>query len=148
MQTVRYFLIGILTGMGILLHAQEKVNFDPSCFKVDVHQMTPMSYPARSLSYGYSLEICNDSASVYLPYMGRVYQPVMNDDGLHFKLPVEEYRVERTRKGATRVRFTVRKLPVFYRFVVTVHDNGRSDISLIPSNAQGISYWAELTDEE
>jgi len=45
-----------------------------------------------------------------------------------------------------RVEFSVRKVPVVYKFTVTGYGSGRADIILIPSNAQSISYsgyWDE-----
>lgn len=61
--------------------SQDAKVFDADSFNVAVTYMMPVSYPARTLSYGYGVALRNDSAFVYLPYMGRVYQPAMNDDG-------------------------------------------------------------------
>ena len=56
-----------------LSRAQDTKPFDADSFNVDVTYMMPVSYPARTLSYGYGVALRNDSAFVYLPYMGRVY---------------------------------------------------------------------------
>ena len=117
---------------------------DTCRFKVGVTLMMPVSYPSRTLSYGYSLEVRNDTAWVHLPYMGRVYQPVLDDDGLRFALPVEDYKARTLREGVDRVEFRVRKVPVTYKFTVTLYGRERADIILIPSNAQSISYSGDL----
>ena len=52
----------------------------------------------------------NDSAFVYLPYMGRVYQPVMNDDGLRFALPAKDVKTRDVGDKGKRVEFSVRNL--------------------------------------
>ncbi len=144
---VRYLTIGILLAAfpGRQM-AQEAKGFDTDSFHVAVTFMMPVSYPARTLSYGYELSLRNDTAFVYLPYMGRVYQPVMYDDGLRFALPASDVKTRSADGKWQRVEFSVRKNPVSYKFTVTGYDNGRADIILIPSNAQGISYggyWDE-----
>ena len=127
--------------------AQDAKGFVPDSFCVSVTYMMPVSYPSRPVSYGYSVEVRHDSAFVYLPYMGRVYQPVMNDDGLRFALPVEEVKTRTVGKSATRVEFKVRKLPVLYRFTVTAYEGGRADIMLTPSHAQSITYSGDWDAE-
>lgn len=127
--------------------AQDGCPFNPRDFRLNVSQMVPSSYPSKMLSYGYSVTVRNDSAFVYLPYMGRVYRPVLNDDGLNFALPIEKFQVKTLRKGARKIEFSVRKMPVLYKFSLTVYPNGRADIFLLPDNAQGISYLADLDEE-
>ena len=127
-----------LWGSLMSVFSQDAKVFDADSFNVAVTYMMPVSYPARTLSYGYGVALRNDSAFVYLPYMGRVYQPAMNDDGLRFALPAKDVK--------TRDEFSVRKVPVVYKFTVTGYESGRADIILIPSNAQSISYsgyWNE-----
>lgn len=132
-------LWGVLLSAPPAASAQEAAAFDAARFNVSVVYMTPVSYPSRTLSYGYFLALRNDSAFVCLPYVGRVYQPVLNDEGLRFSLPAKDMEV-RAGDSSTRVKFTVRKPPVTYKFTVTAYPNGQADIILIPGNAQSISY--------
>ena len=120
--------------------AQESGGFDADSFKVEVTYMMPVSYPGKMLSYGYSVAVRHDSAFVHLPYMGRVYQPVMNYDGLDFALPLKDFKSKTMGNSAKRVEFRLQKPPVFYKFTITAYDNGKADIILIPSNAQSITY--------
>ena len=53
-----------------VFHRTPKLSM-PNSFNVAVTYMMPVSYPARTLSYGYGVALRNDSAFVYLPYMGR-----------------------------------------------------------------------------
>lgn len=124
------------------LKAQE--NFDPSSFRIDVTHMMPQAYPARPLSYGFFMEVHSDSVQVYLPYMGRVYQPELNDDGLQFDLPYKQFKIEDGRQDSRRISFTVQKSFIQYRFQISVWPNGRADVFLAPSNAQSISYDGDL----
>lgn len=127
---------------------QKPAAFDPHRFKADVTYMSPLSYPGRSVSYGYALEVRNDSAFVYLPYMGRVHRPVLNDKGLDFQEPVRDFTFSRLRKGNIRVEFKVYRAPVMYRFTLTATPGGMMDIYMLPDNAQGCMYNAELTEQE
>lgn len=133
-------LWAVLMAVPVMCGAQESGAFKADSFSVAVSQMMPVSYPSRMLSYGYTVGLRNDSAFVYLPYMGRVYQPALNDDGLRFALPAADISTRRTKQGETRVTFTVRKPPIVYKFTVVAYDNRRADVLLIPSNAQSISY--------
>ena len=121
-----------LWGSLMSVFSQDAKAFDADSFNVAVTYMMPVSYPARTLSYGYGVALRNDSAFVYLPYMGRVYQPAMNDDGLRFALPAKDVKTRDVGDKGKRVEFSVRK--------VTGYESGRADIILIPSNAQSISY--------
>ncbi len=127
--------------------AQEAKGFDADSFSVAVTYMMPVSYPARVLSYGYEVALRNDSAFVHLPYMGRVYQPVPDDDGLHFALPAKDIKTRAAGEKGKRVEFSVRKTPVVYKFTVTGYEGGRADVILIPSNAQSISYGGSWNGE-
>lgn len=127
--------------------ARDGGDFNPRSFRLDVSQMQPSSYPSKQVSSGYFVAIRNDTAFVYLPYMGRVYRPVLNDEGLNFSSPAEGFKVTAKRKGIRQVAFFVRNRPVRYDFVLTVYPDGRADIFLRPDNAQGISYMADVSDE-
>ena len=83
---------------------------------------------------------------MYLPYMGGCTTRQMNDDGLRFALPAKDVKTRDVGDKGKRVEFSVRKVPVMYKFTVTGYESGRVDIILIPSNAQSISYsgyWNE-----
>ncbi len=46
-------------------------------YKIDVNRMYPMNGNSRNVSYGYSVEVRNDTLISYLPYFGRaedIYQ--------------------------------------------------------------------------
>ena len=68
------------------------VILDPSHIEVAIRYMEPLRWSARSVAYGYSLTIENDSVRVYLPYMGVVHQPDMESDGLYFEKPLQSMR--------------------------------------------------------
>lgn len=120
-------------------------------FKADITDMTPMSYPARSGLSDFSFEVRNDTAFVHLPYMGEVYNPQFNDDGLNFAEPMTGTTCKQTKKKDGQIlSFSVKHDIVSYWFSVTLWDNNRIDIFMRPSNAQTCSYmgdWESLIND-
>lgn len=115
------------------------VQFDS--FKGEVLEMSPMKYPARQVSYGYSVELRNDSAIVYLPYMGEVYNPVIGDEGLNFGMPYKDFRAVSNKKGTAKIAtFSVSRGVISYYFRLDAYDSGVFTLHVQPSNAQGCTY--------
>lgn len=114
-------------------------------FKADINEMSPMSFEPKHGLSGFSLEMRNDSAFVYLPYMGRVYNPT-DDDEFSFEQPYTELSVKPTKKNdGKKLNFKVRHDIVTFTFNVTLWDNNRIDILMQPSNAQSCSYSGQWT---
>lgn len=130
-----------------MFFAIASVNAQKIEFKADINEMSPMSFPAQSGLSGFSFEMRNDSAFVYLPYMGEVYNPSFTNDGMNFEEPYKGLKVKPTKKKDGQIlTFEVKHDIVTYRFDVTLWDNKRIDIFMMPSNAQGCSYMGEYGD--
>lgn len=116
-------------------------------FKGEVTDMSPQRFPSRNVSYGYSIELRNDSAIVYLPYMGEVYAPVLGDEGLNFSHPCKNIKTTRNKKGtATVATFSVSHGIINYDFRLEAFNNGYFSLHVQPSNAQSCNYngrWEE-----
>lgn len=113
-------------------------------FKADISDMFPMAYSAKTGLTGFSFEMRNDSAFVHLPYIGEVYTPTLNNDGLNFDEPCKDITVNPTKKkDGRKIDFSLRHDIVSYKFSITLWDNNRMDIYMQPSNAQGCNYSGE-----
>lgn len=120
------------------------VNAQKIEFKADINEMSPMSFPARSGLTDFSFEMRNDSVFVHLPYMGEVYNPTYNNEGLNFDAPFVGLSVKPTKKkDGQLIEFSLKHDIVNYRFNVTLWDNNRIDIFMQPSNAQSCNYMGE-----
>ena len=75
--------------------SRDTLTFDPQHFRIDVDYMYLRRWSDRSLDYGYSLELRNDSVICHLPYMGVAYQADFDTDGLNFEKPVTQYSINR-----------------------------------------------------
>lgn len=140
-------LISIMMLLGTIGVNAQKIDF-----KADINEMMPMSYPARSGLSGFSFEMRNDSAFVHLPYMGEVYNPTYNNDGLNFDEPCSGISIKPTKKKDGQIiSFTLRHDIVSYKFDITLWDNNRLDIFMQPSNAQSCDYmgeWEKAVEEK
>ena len=116
-------------------------------FKGEVTDMSPQRFPSRNVSYGYSIELRNDSAIVYLPYMGEVYSSVLGDEGLNFSHPCKNMKTIRNKKGtATIATFTLSRGIINYDFRLEAFNSGYFSLHVQPSNAQSCNYsgrWEE-----
>lgn len=116
-------------------------------FKGDVTEMSPRRYPSCNVSYGYHIELRNDSSFIYLPYMGEVHSPILNDCGLNFIHPYKNMNIARNKKGtATIASFCVNHGILTYTFRLEAFDGGYFSLYVQPSNAQGCNYsgrWEE-----
>ena len=126
---------------------QDTLTIDPQNFRIEVDYMFPRRWSARSLDYGYSLELKNDSVICHLPYMGVAYQADFDTDGLNFEKPITRYNIKKGKKNRLQIGFFCRKSIVDYQFIVTLFPNGKATIYMNPSNAESINYDGELTSE-
>lgn len=133
----------------ILLFATTGIMAQKIEFKADITDIQPMSYPGRSRLTDFSLELRNDSAFIHMPYVGEVYTPVMNSDGLNFDAPYTGLTIKPTKKKDGQiVKFNVKHNFLTYNFNITLWDSNRIDIFVQPSNAQSCNYMGEWTKPE
>ena len=127
--------------LAVAVFAQEKdCVFDPTNFAATITEMTPMRYASRQVTE-FSFSIEGDTANVYLPYMGEVYTPRLDDEGLNFRAEYTDLKVKRNdRKCNTELRFNIRRGTITYKFQLTAFDRGNLDIYLQPSYAQACRY--------
>lgn len=117
-------------------------------YKIHANTAFPMRGRSIPLSSPYALEVRNDSVISYLPYYGRAYSiPYGGGEGLVFKAPLKDYKMERDKKGNAKIQFSARTLEDKYDFSVSVFDNGAASIDVMMQNRQSISFSGELDTE-
>ena len=118
-------------------------------FKADINSMSPMSYPAQTGLTDFYFQLDGDTADIYLPYMGEVYAPAFNSDGLNFRGKCNDLKVvPNKKKNGREITFSIKNDIVDYRFCITLFDNGTTYIYVRPSNAQGCSYTGTATFDQ
>lgn len=114
-------------------------------YKIYVDRMYPASGKSRPVSYGYYVEVRNDSVFSYLPYYGQAYSaPYGGGEGLIFESAVRNYRLEYGSKGEANISFDTRTSEDAYRFSISVFPGGSSSINVNPNNKQSINFSGKL----
>ena len=114
-------------------------------YKIDVDRAIPARGRFVSLTSPYSIEIRNDSVISYLPYYGRAYSiPYGGGEGLNFKAPISDYKIEWDKKGTAKVRFIARSTEDRFSFNIDIFSNGSSSIFVNMQNRQSISFQGDL----
>lgn len=114
-------------------------------YKIDVDRAIPARGRSVSLTSPYSIEIRNDSVISHLPYYGRAYSiPYGGGEGLNFKAPISDYKVEWDKKGTAKVRFIARSTEDRFSFNIDIFSNGSSSIFVNMQNRQSISFQGDL----
>ena len=104
-----------------------------------------MSGSSRSISYGYSVEVRNDSLFSNLPYFGKAYQvPYGGGKGLIFDASITHYQESQKKNGSRQIDVEVKNEEDTYDYHMTVFDNGSSSINVQAREREGISYSGEM----
>ena len=113
-------------------------------YKINVNRALPARGRSVTLTSPYSVEIRNDSVISYLPYYGRAYSiPYGGGEGLNFKAPLTDYKLEWDKKETAKIKFSARREDKF-DFSIDVFSNGSSTIFVNMQNRQSISFQGEL----
>lgn len=114
-------------------------------YKIAVNRMYPMKGSSKSVSYGYSVEVRNDSLISYLPYFGGVYNvPYGGGKGLNFSERIGSYRESQKNNGERQIEINVTNEEDTYIYLIKVFSNGNSSIDVTSRQRDHISYSGEL----
>lgn len=114
-------------------------------YKIAVNRMYPMKGSSRSVSYGYSVEVRNDSLISYLPYFGGAYNvPYGGGKGLNFSERIGSYRESQKNNGERQIEINVTNEEDTYIYLIKVFSNGNSSIDVTSRQRDHISYSGEL----
>lgn len=110
-------------------------------YKIAIDRMYPMRGSSRHVSYGYSVEVRNDTLISYLPYFGRAYNvPYGGGKGLNFSAPIGSYQEFLKRNGQRHIEIGVTNDEDTYFYTIEVFDNGSSSVDVRARQRERISY--------
>ena len=125
-----------------------KAALDKRAYKISINRMFPMQGASRSVSYGYSVTVKNDSLFSYLPYFGRAYDvPYGGGKGLSFDAPIGHYHEIQSNNGSRQIDIELKNEEDNYTYHITVFDNGSSSIEVQARKRERISYSGEIIFE-
>ena len=114
-------------------------------YKIAIARMYPMNGPSKTVTYGYSVEVKNDSLFSYLPYFGRAYNvPYGGGKGLNFSAPIGSYQEEVAKNGKRRIEIGLTNEEDTYLYILEVFDNGSSTVSVMSRQREQISYSGNM----
>jgi hypothetical protein len=114
-------------------------------YKIAIARMYPMNGPSKTVTYGYSVEVRNDSLFSYLPYFGRAYNvPYGGGKGLNFSAPIGSYQEEVAKNGKRRIEIGLTNEEDTYLYILEVFDNGSSTVSVMSRQRERISYSGDM----
>lgn len=114
-------------------------------YKIDVNRMYPMNGNSRNVSYGYSVEVRNDTLISYLPYFGRAYNvPYGGGKGFNFSEQIGSYHETQQSNGARLINIELKNEEDIYQYTIKVFDNGNSSIDVQSRQRDPISYSGEM----
>ena len=120
-------------------------------YRIDVIRALPARGRSVMLTSPYSVEIRNDSIISHLPYYGRAYSiPYGGGEGLNFKAPLTDYKLDWDKKGTAKIKFTARSTEDKFDFDIDIFSNGSSTIFVNMQNRQSINFQGEvdMTEKE
>lgn len=114
-------------------------------YKISIDRMFPMKGSSKSVSYGYSVEVRNDSLISYLPYIGGAYNvPYGGGKGLNFSERIRDYKESKKNNGQRHIEIDVINDEDTYLYTIEVFDNGNSSIDVTSRQRDRISYSGSL----
>ena len=114
-------------------------------YKISVDRMFPMKGSSKSVSYGYSVEVRNDSLISDLPYIGGAYNvPYGGGKGLNFKERISSYKESQKNNGQRQIEINVMNEEDTYVYTLKVYDNGSSSIDVQSRQRDHISYSGQM----
>lgn len=118
-------------------------------YKISVDRMYPMKGSSRNVSYGYSVEVRNDSLISYLPYFGRAYSvPYGGGKGLNFSERIGSYKEFKEKDGRRNIEIGLKNEEDTYLYRIEVFDNGKSSIDVQSRQRDRISYSGDMVFED
>lgn len=110
-------------------------------YMIAIDRMYPMRGSSRHVSYGYSVEVRNDSLISYLPYFGRAYNvPYGGGKALNFTAPIVSYQEFLKRNSLRHIEIGVTNDEDTYLYTIDVFDNGNASVDVRARQRERISY--------
>lgn len=114
-------------------------------YKISVNRMMPLRGASKTVSYGYGIEVRNDSLLSYLPYFGHAYNvPYGGGKGLNFSAPIESYRESQPKSDRYRIEIALSNSEDSYLFTLDIFTNGSATVDVAPRQRDRITFSGEL----
>lgn len=114
-------------------------------YEIAVSRMYPPRGSSKSLSYGYSVVVRNDSLISYLPYFGRAYDvPYGGGKGLNFSAPISNYKESQPKSDKRHIEIDVKNDEDIFLYTLDIFDNGNTTIDVQSRQRERITFSGEM----
>ena len=118
-------------------------------YVIAIDRMNPMRGSSKSVSYGYSVEVRNDSLISHLPYFGRAYNvPYGGGKGLSFAAPISSYQEFQKKSDRRSIEIGLTNDEDTYVYMIDVFDNGSATVNVTARQRESISYSGKMEFEK
>lgn len=121
---------------------------ESSSWQFDANRMVPMQGQSRTLTTSYRVILQNNQVDSHLPYVGRAYRADYGstESPMTFRSEVEELKIEDGKKGGWILKFKAKNKNDTMNFTFTVSETGSTNLSIISTNRQSITYYGDLVE--
>jgi hypothetical protein len=114
-------------------------------YVIAIDRMIPMRGSSKNVSYGYSVEVRNDSLISYLPYFGQAYNvPYGGGKGLNFSAPISSYQEFQKKSDRRSIEIGLTNEEDTYVYMIDVFDNGSASVHVTARQRESISYSGNM----
>lgn len=114
-------------------------------YVIAIDRMIPMRGSSKNVSYGYSVEVRNDSLISYLPYFGQAYNvPYGGGKGLNFAAPISSYQEFQKKSDRRSIEIGLTNEEDTYVYLIDVFDNGSASVHVTARQRESISYSGNM----
>lgn len=127
--------------------AMVKNAIDARNYTFVAQSMIPMSGMTRQLTGLYDLTVSDNEVVSFLPYMGRIYMPMMdpmNDGPLRFTSKDFSYKTSADKKMGWTISIKPNDVRSVREFTLNVQDNGRATLQVMGNDRQPITFYGYI----
>jgi len=125
-----------------------KTAIDEQHYIFKAQTMVPMSGFTRQLTGGYDLTISDDEVVSFLPYMGRIYMPLMDPSQgpLRFTSKDFIYSAKPTKKNGWDILIKPGDVNSVRQFNLSVAEDGSATLQVSGNDRQPITFYGYITE--
>lgn len=123
---------------------------DAKNFVFTAQRIVPMSGMSRQLNANYDLDVSDDKIVSFLPYMGRIYMPLMDpmQGPLRFTSTDFEYQAKEGKKGGWQISIKPNDVRSVREFNLSVTENGYATLQVNGNDRQPVTFYGYVTEKK
>ena len=114
-------------------------------FIFKANSLTSNSGYNKTLSSNYDLILKKDSVMAYLPFWGKAYTSLFNDEGgIKFNEKMKEFQYDDLEKKGHNINFSVKTKDDTFHFNLNISTQGYANVIVTSNNKSRISYYGQI----